>query len=160
MRIAGAARMMALVLTASVSAFAAGSMASSSARAQDAGDVKELVGAWRATGLGPQKSITMTLEIKTDATFRIEMTLDGGDKVSMSGRIKVDTAAEPKRLDLLDVKVKGPDGEEQDLDDRLGIYKLEGDVVTIRAADTRPTTLEGEDAANDPSLVKLTRVKA
>ena len=133
-------------------------MGAESARA---GDLEKLAGKWKAENVGPERNIVVVLEIKADSKFTMETTVAGTDrKQSVAGEIKLDEAAKPARIDFLKAKgvIAGKPGE-RDLPNRLGLYKLDGDKLAVRAGETRPQAIEGEEAEKDLHLIKFQRVK-
>src|SRR4051794_27951579 len=89
------------------------------------GDLARLQGQWSAR-LGP-KRVPMTVTIKGTAASMTIATADGQEHES-KGEIRIDEDARPfKTLDW--VKFTKPDGEPAP--ENLGIYKFEGDSITI-----------------------------
>jgi uncharacterized protein (TIGR03067 family) len=121
-------------------------------------DTKALKGNWQAVSIkaggddAPPDEVRKFTFSFTETTYT--NTIDG--QVVEEGGYTIDASTTPKTIDL-DIK-KGPDdGKKQ-----LGVYRLDGDRLTIVAAQAgsteRPKSLKPKDAADAMTFV-LDRVK-
>ncbi|SIO44032.1 uncharacterized domain TIGR03067 protein [Singulisphaera sp. GP187] len=121
------------------------------------GDLAKFQGKWK-TSLGPEKNITLTVEIKGSVVTASGSAPDG-QTFEIKGEIKLDAAAKPfKTVDW--VKFVGPDGNESP--DNKGLYEfVDDDTIKIcngGPGNDRPTEFkEGEN--EKPSLIVLKREK-
>jgi uncharacterized protein (TIGR03067 family) len=121
-------------------------------------DSESLKGNWTAVSMKQNKQSLPEDFVKT---FRLSMdgknyTNTAGQEVMEEGGYTVDASKMPKTIDF-DIK-KGPDAGRK----QLGLYKLEGDKLTIVVSPSdsteRPKSLEADDS-NDAIVVVLERVK-
>ena len=143
-------------LAALILAAAASATYAQDAKKDDAlkGDLGKIQGKWSAM-IGPNKDIPLTVEFKGNAAI-IAVTISGEEK-TLKAEIKLDESKSPKLWDW--TKFEGPDG--QKIEDNLGIYKLDGDKLTLCSGgpgNDRPTEFKAGDNS-PPNLVELTRVK-
>ena len=119
------------------------------------GDLAKLQGKW-TTKVGPDRDIPVVFDIKGK-----KVVIDGefnGQAFSLEGELKLDEKATPnKTIDW--TKFTGPNGD--DIPDNKGIYRIEGDKVTICSGgpgNDRPTEFKAGDEGG-PTLSTLTKVK-
>lgn len=119
------------------------------------GDLARLQGTWKTT-VGPDNDIPVVLQIKGKAVS-VVFTNQQGDKVEIKGEIKLDEKASPRTCDW--VNFTRPDG--TDAPTNLGIYKIDGDTVTVcNGGPNNPRPTEFKDGENGPpNLMVLQRVK-
>lgn len=114
-------------------------------------DLDLLQGAWRATRIEKGGS---PVPVEVAATVRYifdgdRVWLMEGDQGAGEGTIRLDPSAEPKAFDF--TATAGP----QQGMTALGIYRVEGDRLTMCLGDVRPSHFTG---AGDAALIELTRI--
>ena len=121
-------------------------------------DAESLKGNWTAVSMKQNKQSLPDEFVKT---FKLSMdgknyTNTAGKEVQEEGGYVIDASNMPKTIDF-DIK-KGPDAGKK----QLGLYKLEGDKLTIAVSPSdsteRPKSLNSDDS-NDVMVVVLERVK-
>ena len=117
-----------------------------------------LDGKWKTTQAGSSKSFTAVWDFKGNQ-FSLEMTRSDGRKVNVQGKVViVDGKAAPKKFDLKEVKAT-VDSKEVAMPDRMGIFTIVGNELTMRLGATRPAAIDGVEAENDPSFMKLNKIE-
>ena len=121
------------------------------------GDAAKLAGSWEAK-IGENKDRTIVVEFKDKAAIA---RISGGDgnAATFKGEFAINEAATPRTIDF--TKFKGEDGNEIG-GDNLGIYKIEGDTLTICVGghgNPRPSEFKGESGGDGPNLWTFTRKK-
>jgi uncharacterized protein (TIGR03067 family) len=130
-----------------------------SARADDPapkGDLAKLQGNWK-TLIGPNKDRPITMEVK-GKTIAAKITGEDGEMTSLKGELAVNDSAKPPTIDFTKFK----NGQGDDVGDTLGIYRLEGDTLTLcvgNPSDARPTEFKAGEDNNAPRLMTFTRSK-
>lgn len=118
------------------------------------GDLARLQGIWTATGLGAEKSGTLTWIILGDKLV-IRYKEPHGLTTIKGITLRLDESAEPRTIDAIGgIALDGSDAGEV----TRGIYRLEGDTLTVYTAalgQPRPATFEAGQPG--PSLVTLRR---
>ena len=118
------------------------------------GDLAKLQGTWKAM-IGPNKDRPVTLEIK-DKAIIAKFTNDEGKLLDLKGEVAINESASPRTIDFVKFKNDG-----DDVDDSLGVYKIEGETLTLCVGgpgDPRPSEFKsGGDEA--PRLWTFTRPK-
>ncbi len=118
------------------------------------GDLGKVQGKWSAM-IGPDKNIPIVIEVKGKA-ITLSLTTPEGQEFDIDGEVALDESTKPGRWDW--VNFKGIDGEA--VPDNLGLYKLDGDELTIVSGgpgNPRPAEfVEGQ--GGPPNLVVLKRV--
>ena len=114
-------------------------------------DLERLQGAWRAFRIEKGGS---TVPDELAATVRYifdddRVILMEGDQKAGEGVIRLDPTAEPKAFDF--TATEGP----QEGTTALGIYRVEGDALTMCMGVERPSEFTG---AGEAALVELTRI--
>lgn len=126
------------------------------ARAEDpTGDLAKLQGTWKAM-IGPNKDRPVTLEIKGKA-ITAKFTNDDGKVLDLKGEVALNESASPRTIDFAKFKNDG-----EDIDDTLGLYKVEGDTLTLcvgSPGDPRPTEFKAGEGDGPPRLWTFTRAK-
>ena len=89
-----------------------------------ADDLAKLQGDWK-TMIGPNKDRAVTFAIK-DKTIAVKFTTADGETLNLKGEIAVNESATPRSIDFVKFKNGG-----EDMDDSLGLYKVEGDTFTL-----------------------------
>jgi uncharacterized protein (TIGR03067 family) len=134
---------------------AAGMMAADEPKKEDADSIK---GNWKAVSIKQGKQSVPDEDVKA-----FKFSLDGknytntiGTEAIEEGGYSIDASKMPKTIDF-DIK-KGPDAGKK----QLGLYKIEGDKLTIAASQAgaaeRPKALDA-DGADDVVVIVLERVK-
>jgi uncharacterized protein (TIGR03067 family) len=134
---------------------AAGMMAADEPKKEDADSIK---GNWKAVSIKQGKQSLPDEDVKA-----FKFSLDGknytntiGTEAIEEGGYSIDASKMPKTIDF-DIK-KGPDAGKK----QLGLYKIEGDKLTIAASQAgaaeRPKALDAE-GADDVVVIVLERVK-
>jgi len=122
-----------------------------------AGDLAKLQGQWTAT-FGPQK-IVVVLTIKGNGVV-LAFTRPDGQPIESKGEIKIDESAKPeKTLDWVNFTTRTGDTAPAN----LGIYKLNGDAITIcngGPGNERPTEFKAGEGGQPPQLFVLNRKTA
>lgn len=114
-------------------------------------DLERLQGAWRAVRIEkggnpvPNEVAAIVRYIFDDD----RVLLMEGDQKAGEGVIRLDPASDPKAFDF--TATGGP----QEGTTALGIYRIEGDALTMCLGDERPSQFTG---AGDAALVELTRI--
>lgn len=126
------------------------------ARADDAekGDLARLQGEWK-TMIGPNKDRPVTFSIKEKA-ITVKFTTGDGETLNLKGELKLNESASPRSIDFTKFKNNG-----EDMEDSLGVYKIEGDTLTLcvgAPGDPRPTEFKG-GGDEPPHLWTFTRPK-
>ena len=123
-------------------------------KAKLTGDLAKLQGTWEGMG-GPNKDTHFTLILEGNkATLVFEA---GGEQIKVNGEFKLDEKAAPKTIDWTKFTAPGGDA----IGDNMGIYKLEGDKLTLCSGgpgNERPTEFKEGDGG-PPNLSVVTRVK-
>jgi uncharacterized protein (TIGR03067 family) len=129
-----------------------------SARGDDpapVGDLAKLQGNWKAM-TGPNKDRPVTMELK-GKTIAAKLTGEDGEVTSLKGELAVNDSAKPPTIDFTKFK----NGQGEDVGDIQGIYRLEGDTLTICVGNpggARPTEFKVEDNGGH-RLLTFTRSK-
>jgi uncharacterized protein (TIGR03067 family) len=105
-------------------------------------EIDLLRGTWSVNVTMLGQEVKYKFAIYGDESFEINL---GG--VQLNGSRKIDPSKKPKEITL------SPDGSDKPL---LGIYKVEGDTLTIRFGEKRPTDFKAKDG---PTLWVMKREK-
>jgi uncharacterized protein (TIGR03067 family) len=120
-----------------------------------------IIGAWRFETLtingvalpnkkGDDADVIM---FKADDTYSTVRTSDGKSAETTRGTYKFDAKKTPAEIDITST----PDGKDKPA---YGIYKIDGDTLTISTADdARPTKFESVEGGKTSILMTLKRVK-
>ena len=120
------------------------------------GDVAALQGKWKAL-IGPNKDQSLVVTFK-ESKAEAKHTGENANEFEVKGEYTINESASPKTIDF--VKLKGENGDE--IGDNLGIYKIEGESLTICAGGPggpRPTEFKAGDGGEQARLWTLTREK-
>jgi uncharacterized protein (TIGR03067 family) len=120
------------------------------------GDLAKLQGNWKAM-IGPNKDRPITMEVK-GKTIAAKITGEDGEMSSLKGELAVNDSAKIPAIDF--TKFKNQQGE--DVGDVLGIYRLEGDTLTLctgNPGDARPTEFKAGEDNGGHRLMTFTRSK-
>ena len=122
--------------------------------------LKPMIGVWTAEKLGIAQANTAKLTVREDATYQMEMTLDNKEIIVVEGRVRLNDQVQPKTIDLIDNQgyaLANPQ-EKSPLDNRQGLYALEGDTLTIVADSRRPSSLEPPTEPSRPRPITFRRL--
>ncbi len=119
------------------------------------GDLAKLQGEWK-TMIGPNKDRPVTFSIK-DKAIAVKFTTGDGEALNLKGELKLGESASPRTIDFVKFKNNG-----EDMDDSLGLYKVDGDALTVCVGgpgESRPTEFKAGDGDEPPHLWTFTRPK-
>ena len=122
--------------------------------------LKPLIGVWTAEKLGVTQTSAAKLTIREDATYQMEMTLDTKEVIVVEGRLRLNDRVQPKTIDLIDNQgyAQANPQEKSPLDNRQGLYAVEGDTLTIVADARRPTSLDPPTEPSRPRPITFRRL--
>jgi uncharacterized protein (TIGR03067 family) len=119
------------------------------------GDFARLQGDWKAM-IGAERDRPVTFAIK-GKSIAVSFTTADGQMIDLKGEVAIDEAASPRTIDFLGFKHDG-----DAIDDAHGLYKLEGEALTLCVgAPGAPRPGEFKAGGNDepPYLWTFTRPK-
>jgi uncharacterized protein (TIGR03067 family) len=119
-------------------------------------DLTALEGKWK-TLIGPNKDRPLVLEFKGKSVVA-RFTSEDGDMTDLKGEVKLDEKATPKTIAF--VKFTHANGDE--MPDTLGLYKIEGDSLTLcvnNPGEPRPAEFKAGDGGEAPRVWSLARQK-
>ena len=126
------------------------------AKPEPKGDLAVLQGKWKAA-VGPNKDRTIVITFK-ESKVEAKLTGENGDEMEFKGEFTINESASPKSIDF--VKFKGSNGDE--VGDNLGLYKVEGDSLTISVGgpgNARATEFKAGEGVDGAHLWTFTREK-
>jgi uncharacterized protein (TIGR03067 family) len=118
-------------------------------------DLAKLQGDWKAM-VGPNKDRPVTFAIK-DKEITVKFTSGDGQVLNLKGELKLNESASPRTIDFVKFKNEG-----EAMDDSLGLYKIEGDTLTLcvgAPGDARPAEFKAGDGDEPPHLWTFARPK-
>jgi uncharacterized protein (TIGR03067 family) len=118
-------------------------------------DLARLQGDWKAM-IGPNKDRPVTFAIK-DKSIAVKYTTDDGNVLNLKGEFAINESASPRTIDFVKFKNEG-----EDMDDTLGLYKVEGDTFTLCVSgpgEPRPSEFKAGDGGEHPGLWAFSRPK-